>query len=574
MAPVLQRALPIVASALGRKLGVRVEVSGRRACTDGASIWLPAFDPKRPEQERLCWGYLAHEAAHVRYTDFMLDYDGSALRKRLTNLLEDVRIEKTITQEYPGAAFSLSEVVRQLVATGRLGAPAKSDSPVKVLHDALLAILRFEILGQKVLEQEAAKAHEVMKASFAEQTLDSLRGLLAQVSDLNSTKAARDLADQVITLFQSLSHDDSDDKGSGETATEEPENSSGAQTTDSQDSGSQNQQDLPDSLSGEELESESVQGEQEEPENLPGENGDASDKAEAPFLKQILECTEEDWPEDLFQSVAKEMEDWSGQQGGGLSAVTTTPQVDEVVVSEEDREAGKELLWKVQSESARLAAQLTGLVQAKTLTRDRTGKRGTRLDGRRLHRVALDDGRLFKRRSESISTDAAIHISLDISSSMSPRMALARESVLALVVALKRVNGVKVSASAYPGSCEDRVYPIILNDRSALDTAMTLSGLDSYDSTPMATGLWRAVHQVLEENANRRLILMVTDGGPDIDHHRPVVDLVRRCGQSGIDVVGLGISVQTVAQLFPRSLVVDRLDQLKSSLFDLVKKWL
>ncbi|MGI9273668.1 MAG: hypothetical protein ACR2PT_02255, partial [Endozoicomonas sp.] len=154
---------------------------------------------------------------------------------------------------------------------------------------------------------------------------------------------------------------------------------------------------------------------------MPGDSEDASDKAEAPFLKQILECTEEDWPEDLFQSVAKEMEDWSGQQGGGLSAITTTPQVDEVVVSQEDREAGKELLWKVKSESARLAAQLTGLVQAKTLTRDRIGKRGARLDGKRLHRVALDDGRLFKRRSESIRIDAAIHISLDISSSMSPR---------------------------------------------------------------------------------------------------------------------------------------------------------
>lgn len=92
MAPVLQRALPIVGSALGRKLGVRVEVSGNRACTDGECIWLPAFDPKRPEQELLSWGYLSHEAAHVRYTDFSLDYEGSALRRRLTNLLEDIRI--------------------------------------------------------------------------------------------------------------------------------------------------------------------------------------------------------------------------------------------------------------------------------------------------------------------------------------------------------------------------------------------------------------------------------------------------------------------------------------------------
>ena len=58
MAPVLQKALPIVGSALGRKMGVRVEVAGRKACTDGECIWLPAFDPQRPEQEALCWGFL------------------------------------------------------------------------------------------------------------------------------------------------------------------------------------------------------------------------------------------------------------------------------------------------------------------------------------------------------------------------------------------------------------------------------------------------------------------------------------------------------------------------------------
>ena len=160
MAPVLQRAMPI-GSALGRKMGVRVEVSGNKACTDGECIWIPAFDVDRPEQEALCWGFLTHEAAHVRYTDFYLDYEGSALRRRLTNLLEDIRIEQKISREYPGAAVSLAEVVRHLVSEGRLGAPKKSDPPVKVLNDSLLAILRSEVLGQKALEPEAIKAREV-----------------------------------------------------------------------------------------------------------------------------------------------------------------------------------------------------------------------------------------------------------------------------------------------------------------------------------------------------------------------------------------------------------------------------
>ena len=586
MAPVLQKALPIVGSALGRKMGVRVEVAGHRACTDGESIWLPAFDPQRPEQEKLAWGYLSHEAAHVRYTNFFLDYEGSALRRRLTNLLEDIRIEKAISREYPGAAFSLAGVVHQLVTEGRLSAPDKSDPPVKVLNDALLVILRSEVLGQKALKQEASKAREVMKACFPKQLLDSLNGLLKQVPDLNSTREALTLADQIIALFQNLSNENSDSKESGEEGSDKPENLLEEQETNSQQPEPQNQEDKTDSVSGGEQESDSEEGEDDNPEHSCGssnqnasDNGDASDKAEdlllqKESLKQILESTDQDWPDDLFETVAGDLESWSCEQSSGLSAITTTPGLDAVVTTDEDKQAAKDLLWKVQSESTRLAAQLTGLVQAKTLTRDRTGKRGIRIDGKRLHRIALDDGRLFKRRAESITINATVHISLDISSSMTVRMPLAREAVLALVYALKQINGVTVSASAYPGAREDRVFPIVTGQESTQKVAETLVALDSHDSTPMATGLWHAVHQICQAKAERRLILMITDGAPDCDHQDAVVDLISRCQQSGIDVVGLGINVPLVKELFPKSLMIDQLGQLKASLFKLAKNWL
>ena len=586
MAPVLQKALPIVGSALGRKMGVRVEVAGHRACTDGECIWLPAFDPQRPEQEKLAWGFLSHEAAHVRYTDFYLDYEGSALRRRLTNLLEDIRIEKAISREYPGAAFSLAGVVHQLVTEGRLSAPDKNDPPVKVLNDALLSILRFEVLSQKALKQEAIKAQEVMKACFPKQLLDSLNELLKQVPDLNSTREALSLADQIIALFQNLSNENSDSKDSGEEGSDKPENSAEEQEASTQDSESQNQEDKTDSVSGGEQESDSEEGENDNPEHSCGSsnqdvsgNGDASDKVEDLLLqneslKQILESTDQDWPDDLFETVAGELESWSCEQSSGLSAITTTPGLDTVVTTDEDRQAAKDLLWKVQSESTRLAAQLTGLVQAKTLTRDRTGKRGIRIDGKQLHRIALDDGRLFKRRAESITINATVHISLDISSSMAVRMPLAREAVLALVYALKQIDGVTVSASAYPGTREDRVFPIVTGQESTQKVAQTLVALDSHDSTPMATGLWHAVHQICQAKAERRLILMITDGAPDCEHHDAVVDLVSRCQQSGIDVVGLGINVPLVKELFPKSLMIDQLCQLKTSLFKMTKSWL
>ncbi len=65
----LTNALPIVAAAYGRKFGVNVQVGGSRAGTDGQTINIPGI-VEDSITKTLAWGYLAHEAAHVRYTDF------------------------------------------------------------------------------------------------------------------------------------------------------------------------------------------------------------------------------------------------------------------------------------------------------------------------------------------------------------------------------------------------------------------------------------------------------------------------------------------------------------------------
>jgi hypothetical protein len=94
----LRNALPIVAAALGRKFGVEVGVGGQDACTDGRRIRIPDV-PDDPASRDLAWGYLAHEAAHVRYTDFAV-YEQAAregpLQEMLQNRIEDVRIEREL----------------------------------------------------------------------------------------------------------------------------------------------------------------------------------------------------------------------------------------------------------------------------------------------------------------------------------------------------------------------------------------------------------------------------------------------------------------------------------------------
>src|SRR5919197_3140364 len=141
----LLNALPIVASALGRKYGISVEIGGSEALTDGEKIILPSLPADHPMAALLAYGYLDHEAGHVRLTDFAdVQADLSAasdLKHALWNIFEDIRIEKAMGQIYPGCRINLERLTHQLVSNGTFKAPSLTE-PVRVLQSYLLYTLR------------------------------------------------------------------------------------------------------------------------------------------------------------------------------------------------------------------------------------------------------------------------------------------------------------------------------------------------------------------------------------------------------------------------------------------------
>lgn len=63
--------MPIIVKNYARKFGVTVRMQGSLAYTNGKTITIPRLDITDPIKARLAYGYLAHESAHVRYTDFL-----------------------------------------------------------------------------------------------------------------------------------------------------------------------------------------------------------------------------------------------------------------------------------------------------------------------------------------------------------------------------------------------------------------------------------------------------------------------------------------------------------------------
>ncbi|MBF0231385.1 MAG: hypothetical protein HQK63_17625 [Desulfamplus sp.] len=113
----------------GRK--IKVVMAGSEAMTNGKTITLPAISDEfigRDEVlNRVLHGYTDHEVGHCKYSDFKAFFGLSSATFKLVNTLEDIRIERKMIAEYPGArqniqliAFMDINLTRQTLCIGYL----------------------------------------------------------------------------------------------------------------------------------------------------------------------------------------------------------------------------------------------------------------------------------------------------------------------------------------------------------------------------------------------------------------------------------------------------------------------
>lgn len=199
----INHALPIVAAAYGRKFGVHVQVGGTQAATNGKTIRIPEISDN-PAARTLAWGYLTHEAAHVRHTDFeRFDLTGrqGALVTYLVNVLEDVRIEAAMIRDYPGTATTLWAVEAFLIREGHTRLAKVTDQPAQIMAGFVYTYCRRRVLRWDGLDALALQNEQVLRKTFPATFVHRLLGLLTEVSSLDSTGGAADLAQRIVALI-------------------------------------------------------------------------------------------------------------------------------------------------------------------------------------------------------------------------------------------------------------------------------------------------------------------------------------------------------------------------------------
>ncbi|HDT5875027.1 TPA: VWA domain-containing protein [Klebsiella quasipneumoniae subsp. similipneumoniae] len=545
----LKNALPIVAAAYGEKFGVKVLIQGQDAFTDGERIVIPTANPDDPHYQQIAWGYLAHEAAHIRHTNFDMVQKASSkpIRKALLNIIEDVRIENELAKDYPGTRRSISQVIEYMVDTQQMSVPEQLE-PASNLQAWLLFRLRCHFLGQKALTPLYEAVDERVRQLFPAAAMSRLSAMLTVVPSLASTGEVLKLVDAIVAMLEEESRppqDESDaDNGNdiGQDASNDSNNSSDSQTPEADSSA------MGDAA----------------------ETGDSDNSDQADNLRQALEASAAQFEPDTFAQVAEVL----SEQAEGHQGVTplSLPQAEHAMLGDEA------ILTLSASESAQIRARLRGMVQSSQDNRNHAKRHGLRVATQRLAASQAGESRLFIQRQPRIAPNAAVHLLVDISGSMGKPIGegnrkyfhVANEAALALAMALEGIPGVVPAVSYFPGIHQE--VSIALLPKQSVRHRAACFDQKPRGCTPMAQAMWFAANSLLAQKQKRKLMIVLTDGDPD--DWAATHDIVDRCRRSSFELLGIGIQTRSVEKFFPQSIVINDVKDLTRELFEVTQQLL
>jgi len=591
----LNNAFPIVAAALGNKFGVKVSVGGEDAYTTGDRIHLPALDTDDSNIKDVAWGYLAHEAAHVRFTDFgeFRNAATSPLRKHIVNILEDIRIEKAMQEPYPGTKRTTEKVTEYLVQTDAYGFVTKDQEPhpASVLSQFLLFRLRHDVLGQKALSSLADSAESLLEDTFPAGAITRLFGLLSDVPSLRETRDCVRLADQILRMIQEEQVKAEEQARQQSQQQQSSSSNAGGQSDPSDDADKDDQSDDSSSGTDDSQPNQSTQPDDADQSNTSDADDDNADQQSgqgatsshagaddqsqdaeqlAQILSSVLSAGQDDLPDDLFEAAQELL----GQQP--RNSYDSEVHLPQAMEPNRNPSIGNAILNRALSESGKIRASLQGLIQSSRYERPVNKRSGNRIDGRKLVRLSQGDSRVFERRTHKQAPNTALHLLVDASGSMNIRpnpndqlrlIDLAMDSAVALALALEGISGVNPAITRFPHGDTDNVNPLLKHGQKVRLNASAFSAITN-GGTPLHTALWYAAASVMATKEDRKVIMVLTDGEPD--DYDAAKSVIRRCEATGIELVGVGICIDT-SHLFDNSICINNVSDLRSELFRISK---
>jgi len=541
------KALPLVASMLGDKLGVKVVFGEQEtACTDGSSVYLPPLPLDGDElMYRLVSGYIDHEAAHIRHTDFeaMKAANLSPVGHYIFNTIEDWRVEHEITKRYPGCREHFDWLNRYLYLpkTKRKKRKAGGDiPPAFFILDYILNSVNMKDVPE--LEEARKPTARVIDKNWP--TLrKSLDELLEQLPErCHSTQDSIDVALEILSLME-----------------EEAQKQIPSRASSQPNLKSETVQNETSNLSSSELEKSPEEKEnsasQQEENNVPSPDSTLADLLDADE-DSLPKSSEVKLKEAIFcKNSKKKVSGFSMAAEHEIIAESLSPEV----------------VCEAQSSSRALRVRLQGLLQTRVLRRVTPAHHG-KTSGQLLHRIATKNPRMFRKTDEVSGIDTAVHILLDRSGSMDNQIALATQACFSVASSLYGIKGVNIAVTAFPSDLGygdlRSVAPILRHGERLTDRF----AVGAEGRTPLSEALWWVTKELMKQKEQRKIILVISDGLPD---DPPVAlktfSVIR---DLGIEVAGIAIDSWQLANFISAQENITDITELAPAMFRILQRQL
>lgn len=530
-------ALPIMVNNYSKMFGVSVRMQGTSAYTNGKVITIPRLDINNPSKARLAYGYLAHESAHVRYTDFKLIKNEFAkddlLRFSLFNILEDSRIEALISREYIGVYENLSllnDYYENDWITFCHNLPK-----INALNVALSFIQSYsQVHCQHFFSsrQRAVKLYSHLKNRMKEHLVKKIAKLTKACSESKNSKEVLKFTDEIYAVLTSEENDFKNEKNCF--------------------------------LSEQKLTDELCDYEEK--------NGKITDEHQKQLIRELikLKLSSKGDPENVTpgRSASKIIE----ENGSGQSS---SSREDFGLFNEKECQPGRSDYISLIDGSYALRRALNMKVRSYVEAFGFTTDRGVRIDPLKAQKVCVGERNIFKDRITNSGFSTSVHILVDVSSSMltsdgleCTRCEEACKVALMICMALEGIDGIRTMATYFPGETSE--YEIALRENEKASRVAPRFDQRPRGSTPLAQGLWYAFQKIDKLECRRNIILVITDGMPDSVSN--VDTCFKYAKQKKIEIYGLSIRSALILKLFEKAQVLENASELEKMSFALFSK--
>ena len=592
----IYRAFNVVAQVLGSRLGVQVQVGGCDAFTDGYRIQLPALDDSS-DAVNAAWGFLAHESAHILYSDFSLRYrrDEQFLQV-LVNAVEDPRIEKLISQKWMGVGAMLDDSLKFIESKGELFPLNEELDPLSYILAYANLRGRSKFLCQQAAHESFETYQAILKNGLPAKLLRKMDALLDQAYRADSESEVRRLMTKLLKLFpkeaeqqpppsggsDDQSQDQGDEQGEGQGSSESGENSDSEKSDEESQDGSQDETSNSDSESsdeGDDADSGDSGAGNESDDQRDDEGGDKDSKDDGSQSSDSEKSGDNSPGEsgadsDLLSQAVQAIHEGNVDQGlqdrlmGEVLAKLLSDEAQDNPSDAVSYGRGVTILEPASGVSALDEAIETGAVirdRMRALVEDRARvkrgvtRRGRQISSRRISRIATGNPNVFRTKSEGQGVDTACVLLGDISGSMGydRRMPMLRASVFSMASASESIPNLEMAVSYF----DSTVYPVIGFGESAFANAERFNMTDRGGTHYLPAMEW-ALGQLATRPERNHMIVVLGDG--QTCGASAFSELCRKCEDSDIKVFGLGIQTDEMDGLFTRPVAnIEDLSQLE-----------